>query len=103
MHLIDGGVAFLTRLHKIRQPYYEFYITNQIIKPCLQLYALILEQLDGYKRNVDYKELKKKLNSDNASTLQSLFFVVCAHDFVRIIYIFHIHMECEVWVWNDCP
>lgn len=43
------------------KPDYEFYITNQIMKPCLQLYALVLEQLDGYKANVNYSELMKKL------------------------------------------
>ena len=30
------------------RPDYEFYITNQIMKPVLQLYALVLEQLPGY-------------------------------------------------------
>jgi DNA polymerase elongation subunit (family B) len=46
------------------KPDYDFYITNQIMKPCLQLYALILEQLDGYKKNVDYVDLKTKLIKD---------------------------------------
>ena len=30
------------------RPDYEFYISNQIMKPVLQLYALVLEQLPGY-------------------------------------------------------
>jgi DNA polymerase elongation subunit (family B) len=43
------------------KPDYEFYITNQIMTPVLQIYALVLEQLDGYKPNTDYKALKQKL------------------------------------------
>lgn len=43
------------------KPDYEFYITNQVMKPCLQLYALVLETLPGYKKRVDYGELKNKL------------------------------------------
>ena len=35
-------------------PDYEFYMTNQIMKPVVQLYALILEQLKGYKRPADH-------------------------------------------------
>jgi hypothetical protein len=45
-------------------PDYEFYITNQIMKPILQTYALVLEQLDGYKKNVNYNDLKIKLLKD---------------------------------------
>ena len=40
---------------------YEHYITNQLMKPIVQVYALVLEQLDGYKKRIDYKELKEKL------------------------------------------
>lgn len=43
------------------KPDYEFYITNQIMTPVLQLYALVLEDLKGYKHNVDYKQVKEKL------------------------------------------
>ena len=32
---------------------YSFYITNQIMKPCLQLYSMVLEDLDGYKHKND--------------------------------------------------
>lgn len=41
-------------------PDYGHYITNQIMKPCLQLYSMILEQLDGYKHKNDKKFWKKK-------------------------------------------
>jgi hypothetical protein len=34
------------------------------MKPILQTYALVLEQLDGYKKNVNYTELKVKLLKD---------------------------------------
>ena len=33
---------------------YEFYILNQIMKPCLQLYALVLEDLQGFRLGRDY-------------------------------------------------
>lgn len=32
----------------------EFYITNQVQNPVAQLFALAIEQLDGYKRKADY-------------------------------------------------
>lgn len=32
-------------------PDYEFYISHQIMNPVLQLYAIVLEQLDGYQDN----------------------------------------------------
>ena len=32
------------------KPDYEFYITNQIMKPITQLYSLALDQLDGHKK-----------------------------------------------------
>jgi len=41
-------------------PDYGHYITNQIMKPCLQLYGLILEDLTGYKHKNDKKFWKKK-------------------------------------------
>jgi DNA polymerase elongation subunit (family B) len=44
------------------KPDYEFYITNQIMKPILQLYALTLENLDGYRKGAQYfKDTEKKL------------------------------------------
>lgn len=36
------------------KPDYEFYIQNQIMKPVLQLYALILEDLEGYRKGKNY-------------------------------------------------
>jgi len=47
------------------KPDYEFYITNQIMKPILQLYALVIEELDGYRKGkCYYKDLYKKLLTD---------------------------------------
>lgn len=47
---------------KEAKPDYTFYITNQIMTPVLQLYALVLEDLDGYRKGRDYyKELYDKL------------------------------------------
>jgi len=41
---------------------YSHYITNQIMKPVLQLYALVLEDLDGYRLGKHYYEnMYKKL------------------------------------------
>jgi DNA polymerase elongation subunit (family B) len=41
---------------------YGFYITNQILKPVSQIYALILETLDGYNRPKKYFEkLRRKV------------------------------------------
>lgn len=41
---------------------YSFYITNQILKPVSQIYALILETLDGYNKPKNYfAKLEKKL------------------------------------------
>ena len=45
--------------NKIR-PDYGFYITNQIMKPVTQVFALILEQIPEYKSK--YKLLKKNIN-----------------------------------------
>ena len=45
-------------------PDYGHYITNQIMKPCLQLYSMILEELDGYKHKNDknyWEKLEKSL------------------------------------------
>ena len=40
------------------QPDFEFYITNQIMKPILQVYALVLDQLPGYPLNAEYWQNK---------------------------------------------
>ena len=36
------------------KPDYEFYLTNQIMKSILQLYALVLEDLDGFKKGKEF-------------------------------------------------
>ena len=41
-------------------PDYGHYITNQIMKPCIQLYGLELEKLSGYKHKNDKKFWKNK-------------------------------------------
>ena len=47
------------------KPDYEFYITNQIMKPILQVYALILEDMEGYRKGNDYfKNMYPKILSD---------------------------------------
>ncbi len=44
------------------KPDYEFYITNQIMKPVSQIYALVLETMTGYKKGRDYfHNVEKKL------------------------------------------
>ena len=44
------------------KPDYLFYITNQIMKPVCQIYALIVEDLEGYKYDKGYlKRLERKL------------------------------------------
>jgi DNA polymerase elongation subunit (family B) len=49
------------RKHGLK-PDYEFYITNQIMKPVSQIYALILETMPGFKKGADYfKQVEKKL------------------------------------------
>jgi DNA polymerase elongation subunit (family B) len=40
------------------KPDYHFYITNQIMKPVLQIYALVVEDLVGYTRPTGYIELE---------------------------------------------
>ena len=58
------------------KPDYAFYITNQIMKPVQQLFALVLENIPGFKRR---KEALKdridleasRLGSDNAEALQT--------------------------------
>lgn len=42
------------------KPNYEFYITNQIMKPIAQLYSLVLEDLEEYKKSKDhFKKMEK--------------------------------------------
>lgn len=42
------------------KPDYNFYITNQIMKPILQIYALIVEQLPGFPHPPSYYQIIKK-------------------------------------------
>ena len=44
-------------------PDYGHYISNQLMKPCLQLYSMILEELDGYKHKNDKDYWKNKEKS----------------------------------------
>ena len=46
------------------KPDYLFYITNQIQKPVCQIYALIVEQLEGYSYDEDYMNRMKKMYND---------------------------------------
>lgn len=50
------------------KPDYIFYITNQICKPVSQIYALVLEDLDGFKYDRDYyKRIKANLMKEHSS------------------------------------
>ena len=58
------------------KPDYAFYITNQIMKPVQQLFALVLENIPGFKRRKealkDRIELEaSRLGSDNPEALQT--------------------------------
>ena len=44
---------------KSLKPDYKFYITNQIMKPLLQLFGLVLEQLPAFKSKL--REFKRKI------------------------------------------
>lgn len=50
------------------KPDVEFYITNQIQNPVAQLFALAIEQIEGYRNRVDYEALHRdfleKFNGD---------------------------------------
>ena len=48
------------KTHNLK-PDYKIYITNQIMKPVTQIYALVLEQLKDFKREL--KRFKRKENS----------------------------------------
>lgn len=43
--------------HRLK-PNYEFYITNQIMKPVCQIYGLCLEDIPGYRNNTDYELIR---------------------------------------------
>jgi DNA polymerase elongation subunit (family B) len=42
------------------KPDYVFYMTNQIMKPICQLYSLVLEDMDEYKKDKNYFDKLKK-------------------------------------------
>lgn len=46
------------------EPDYEFYITNQIMKPVLQVYGIVAEQLTGSKGEEHYKNIYDTLVSE---------------------------------------
>ena len=51
-------------------PDYEFYITNQIMKPVTQIFALCLDKIPGYRNNIDklnstYDDYIKKGKTEN--------------------------------------
>jgi DNA polymerase elongation subunit (family B) len=55
------------------KPDYEFYITNQIMKPVSQIYALVLEQVPGYKKGQDYfKGIEQKLIVDKNGDMKKV-------------------------------
>lgn len=55
------------------RPDYAFYITNQIMKPVQQLYALALTDLDGYKKPADFWEkTEKKLLVDKEGDVKKV-------------------------------
>ena len=60
--------------HKLK-PDTEFYITNQLQNPLAQLFALGLEDLNGYVERVDYKRLLREMieeNDEEEATLKVL-------------------------------
>jgi DNA polymerase elongation subunit (family B) len=53
--------------HKLK-PDYLTYITNQIMKPVCQIYALIVEDLEGYKYHKTYfKDMYKRLEKEHGT------------------------------------
>jgi hypothetical protein len=46
---------------KALKPDVEFYITNQIQNPVAQMFALAVDQLDGYSSRVDYASMANDL------------------------------------------
>ena len=55
------------------KPDYEFYITNQIMKPVSQIYALVLEKMPGFRKGPDYfKQVEKKLFVEKEGDLKKV-------------------------------
>ena len=53
------------------KPNYQFYITNQIMKPVCQIYGLCLEEIPNYRANTDYDALMKKYLSQGKDRLEA--------------------------------
>ena len=75
-------------------PDYLHYITNQIMKPCLQLYSMVLEDLDGYKHKNDKNYWNGGtaefgyINNDNVADIFvnfTIFFALFLNAFKRIL------------------
>lgn len=55
------------------KPDYEFYITNQIMKPVSQIYALVLENVPGYNKSVThYVDVEQKLMIDKSGDVKKV-------------------------------
>ena len=60
------------RKNKLK-PDYEFYITNQIMQPILQLYAIIIEQLPNFnKTKYNYTIIEKKYKKEYEGNLKRI-------------------------------
>jgi DNA polymerase elongation subunit (family B) len=64
------------RKHGLK-PDYVFYVTNQVMKPICKIYALVLEELEGFKRPKEfyatrYKELLLAKNGDEEKARKRL-------------------------------
>ena len=51
------------------EPNYEFYITNQILKPVSQIYSLCLESIPNYKNNIDFELIRKRYEDSGCDHL----------------------------------
>ena len=49
---------------------YDFYITNQIMKPVCQIFALVIEQLPGFRKEKDYYQKMEKSLIDKKIDLE---------------------------------
>ena len=59
------------------RPDYEFYLTNQIMKPVGQIFALVVESLKKYNKDKDYYKRKYKIlleknNGDEKKTVNKI-------------------------------
>jgi DNA polymerase elongation subunit (family B) len=53
-------------------PDYEFYISHQVMNPVLQLYAIVLDQIEGYNEgiNSEWQKVAKQMRQDGKSEQQ---------------------------------